>query len=192
MAFETILYGLVLAHAVIGFSQMIYHRKTIKFYWGHILACLTIYFIVIQIYYSLFWVTADTVQGPWSFFFLRILPLTLQYIITYQLFPEKVEGLDSEKFLFSRIKEILLPMVLYNMISVCKTVYYRYDEYMELGDGKFYNSSKFALFVSPALSVTVLALLMIFFFQKKRLIEAFIVFSFVMTMLLMTFGATSK
>lgn len=191
MAFETILYGLILAHAVIGFSQMIYHRKTIKFYWAHVLGCIAIFFIVIQTYYSLFWVPVETVVGPWSFFFLRIFPLTLQFIVTYQVFPEKMEGLDSEKFFFSRIKEILIPMVLYNLASVGKTIYYRWDQYMELGGGYIFNSGKFVLFVSPPLILSVLAFIMIFYFQKKRLIEAFVVFSFVVTMGYMTFGATS-
>lgn len=192
LAFETILYGLVLAHAVIGFSQMVYHRRTIKFYWAHLLSCGTVFFVVIQTYYSLFWVPIETVTGPWAFFFLRILPLTLLYIVTYQLFGEKVEGLQAEEFLFSRVKEMLIPMILYNMLSVFKTIYYRWDEYVALGDGKFYNSGKFILFVSPSLSICVLALLMIFYFRKKRIIEAFVVFSFIMTMLLMTFGATSR
>ncbi len=192
LAFETILYGLIMAHIVVGLSQMIYHRHTIKFYWGHTLGCIINFFAVILTYYSLFWVPVDTINSTWAFFFLRILPLTLMYIGVYQVFPEKMEGLDAEPYLFSRLKEILIPMVLYNLLSVFKTIYYRWDTYIELGNGNILNSGKFWLFVSPSLSLSIIAFFLIFHFQKKRWIEAFIVFSFVMTLLLMTFGATSK
>lgn len=192
LAFETILYGLIMAHSLVGFSQMIYHRKTVNFYWAHMLACLIVFFVLIVTYYSLFWVPADTIINAWTFFFLRILPLTLLYIMTYQLFPEKVEGLQSETFFYSRLKEILIPMVIYNIASVCKTIYYRWEEYLTLGNGNILLSTKFVLFVSPPLITSILAFLMIFYFQKKRLIEAFVIFSFLMTMGLMTFGASSR
>ena len=155
-------------------------------------ACLVNFFAVVVTYYSLFWVPVETVTGAWSFFFLRILPLTLMYIATYQLYPENAEGTNMETFMFKRIKEMLIPMILYNILGICKTVYYRLDEYLELGNGNILNSSKFWLFVSPSLSISVLAFLMVSFFPKKRLIEAFIVFSFLVTMALMTFGATER
>ncbi len=192
LAFETILYGLVLAHAVVGFSKMIFHRKTIKFYWCHLLGGLTAFLVVTHTYYSLFWVPVETIVNAWTFLVLRILPLTLMYISTFQLFPENPEGMQGEEFFHSRIKEILVPMVLYNMLSVGKSVYYRWDQYMMLGDGNILNSTKFWIFISPPLSICVLALLMIFKYQKKRLIEAFVVFSFIITIGLLTFGATSK
>ena len=192
LAFETILYGLILAHAVVRISQMIYYRKTIRFYWAHIVACMIVYFTVIQTYYSLFWVSVDTVTGVWSFFLLRMLPLTLHYIITFQIFPVKMEGLEAEKFFYSRIKEILIPIVLFNMLAVAKSIYYRFDQYMELGDGNLFNSVKFWTFVSPSLLLSTIAFLLIFHYQKKWYIEAFVVFSFLITLILMTFGATSK
>ena len=190
LTFETILYGLVLAHSVIGFSQMIYHRKTIQFYWVHLLACLTIFFVVVQTYYSLFWVPEETIKGPWTFFFLRILPLTLLYIATYQLFPEKPKNLKAEPFMFSRLKEMLLPTVIYNLLAVVKTIYYRWDEYVKLGDGLFFYSSKFALFVIPFLFISGVATLMIFKFPKKIFVEIFVVFLFVTTMIMMSFTPT--
>ena len=190
LAFETILYGLVLAHAVIGFSQMIYHRKTIKFYWAHTLACITIFFVVIQTYYTLFWVPYDTVKGPWTFFFLRIFPLTLLYITIYQLFPEKPKKLKAEPFMYSRVKEMLLPTVFYNLLAVTKTIYYRWDEYVALGDGLFFYSRKFALFVIPFLFISGICTLMIFKFPKKIFIEIFIVFLFLVTMAMMSFTPT--
>lgn len=190
LAFETILYGLVLAHAVIGFSQMIHYRKTIKFYWGHTLACITIFFVVVQTYYSLFWVPPETVINAWTFFFLRIFPLTILYIATFQLFPKKMKNLDAESYLYGHLKELLLPMVVYNLASAAKSIYYRWDEYLALGNGNIMNSDKFIFHLTPPLVLSGLAMLMIFYFQRKRLIEAFILFTFFAAMGYMTFGVT--
>lgn len=177
LAFETILYGLILAHLVVGFSKMVYHRKTINFYWAHTLACITNFFVIIQTYYSLYWVPDETITGPWSFFFLRIMPLTLQYIIVYQIIPEKVEGLQAETFIYSRLKEILIPMVVFNLMAAVKTIYYRWDEYLDIGGDVIYGSLKFWTFVLPFVFVSSVALFLIFRYPKKRWIEAFLIFT---------------
>ncbi len=192
LAFETILYGLVLAHAIVAFSQMLYHRTTIRFYWAHMLAGISIFFITVFTYYSLYWVPHETVTGAWSFFYLRVLPLSLLYLITYQVFPEKMKGMDLQVFFYSRLKEILIPMVIFNFNAATKSIYYRWDEYLELGNGNVLNSSKFFAHVTPMLVTATIALLLIFYFHRKRLIEAFVIFVFIYAMGLMTFGVTSR
>ncbi|MDW3193761.1 MAG: hypothetical protein R8G66_15425 [Cytophagales bacterium] len=192
MAFETILYGLVLAHCVEGFGKMIFHRKTIQFYWAHVLAFVTIFIVVIQTYYTLFWVPAETVTSAWSFLVLRILPLTLLSVATYQIIPEKYKRLKSEKFFYKRLKEILIPTILFNILAVAKTVYYRWDQYLELGNGNIMGSLKFWQFVTPSMLISGFAFFMVFFYQKKRLVEAFVIFMFIMSLGFMTFAPTSK
>ncbi len=192
LAFETILYGLVLAHTVEGFSKMIHHRRTIEFYWAHTMAIITIFLVVVQTYYTIYWVPADTVTSAWSFLFLRIMPLTLLFIMTYQIVPEKYKGLKSEKFFYKRLKEILLPMILFNLLAVIKSVYYRWDQYLELGNGNVMGSAKFWMLVTPSLLLSGIAFGMVFYYQKKRLIEAFMVFTFIMSLVYMTFAPTSK
>lgn len=192
LAFETILYGLVLAHIVMGFSKMIYHRKTIRFYWGHVLACIAVFFVVIQTYYSLFWVPDDTVINTWTFFFLRILPLTLLYIMVYQIIPEDVEGLEAEPFLFQRLKEVLIPMTIFNLLTVVKTIYYRWDQYLEWGDGVLYASHQFLLYVVPFLCISAFTIFLTFNPHLKRTIEGFIIFIFLVAMAMMTIAPTSR
>lgn len=192
MAFETILYGLVLAHCVEGFGKMIFHRKTIQFYWAHVLAFVTIFIVVIQTYYTLFWVPAETVTSAWSFLVLRILPLTLLSVATYQIIPERYKRLKSEKFFYKRLKEILIPTILFNILAVAKTVYYRWDQYLELGNGNIMGSLKFWQFVTPSMLISGFAFFMVFFYQKKRLVEAFVIFMFIMSLGFMTFAPTSK
>lgn len=192
LAFETILYGLVLAHTVEGFGKMIYHRKTIQFYWAHVLSFVTIFIVVIQTYYALFWVPAETITSAFSFLILRILPLTLLSIATYQIIPEKYENLESEQFFYLRLKEILLPAILFNILAIGKSIYYRWDQYLELGNGNIMGSMQFWKLVSPSMVISGFALFMIFYYQKKRLVEAFVIFMFLMALLYMFFQPTSK
>jgi len=107
---------------------MIYHRKTIEFYWAHVWAFVTIFLGLVQTYYSLFWVPTETITSAWTFL---ILPFTLLSVVKYQIIPENYKKRKSEKFFFMRLKEILYPVILFNNMAIAKFVYYRWDQYLE-------------------------------------------------------------
>ena len=189
--FESIVYGLAFAHVLIGISQMIYHRRTIKFYWLHNLAVVFFFLAITQTYYSLQWVSADTINSTFQFIVLRVLPLSLLFIIAYQAFPEKMEGTDFEDFIHLREKEVFLPMVAFNLMTVVKTIHYRYDQYLELGNGSIFGSLFFYKNTIPSIIIAGVALLIIFKGNRKW-VQGFVVCAFIYMVILVFVAPTSK
>lgn len=178
--FESILYGLAVAHVLVGISDMIQHRKSIKLYWGHIIGIAIIILAIVQNYYRLFYFTEEYTNTAWLFFFFRVVPLSLLFIITYQVFPKKTKGTDFEEFVHSHEKEILVPIVLFNLIGVFKTAWFRLEEFKALSDGgNVWFSYQLWLYLMPLLFFTSLPLIIIFYYRKKIAIQVLIILSLI-------------
>ncbi len=175
--FESIVYGLAFAHVLVGISGMIYHRRTIKFYWLHNLTVAFFFLAITHTYYSLQWVSADTINSTFEFIVLRVLPLSLLFLIAYQAFPEKMEGTDFEEFLHLREKEMLLPMVAFNLLTIVKSIHYRYNQYLDLGNGSLFGSLFFYKNTVPSIVIAGGALYIVLK-GNKRWIQGFVVFAF--------------
>ncbi len=124
--FETLLYGLAIAHILIGLSKMLDHRKTIRFYWLHLLMVLTILMTISHRYFIAFEAPSfAAIHYAYEFLLLIFLPLTCLFFITYQLIPNKVEGVDFKEFLWER-STILLSL---NVVFLILLVYRNFIEF---------------------------------------------------------------
>ena len=190
--FEAILYGLAVAHVLVGINDMVHHRKTIKLYWVHIVAIGIIMLAIVQNYYRLFWFGAELTDTAWLFFFFRVIPLSILFIMTYQLFPKKTKGTDFDEFLHAHEKELLVPMVLFNVMAFIKTTYFRLDDFRALSQsGIVIMSWQFWLYLMPFIVFTGLTLAIIFYLRKRWAIQLLTVLAliyFVVALTLSTEG----
>jgi hypothetical protein len=101
--FETILYSLALAHFLIGGSKMLEHRKKIRFYWVHTLASLTIFLMIVHRYFIAFDTPAFTlIKYAHEFLLVIVVPLSLIFVVSYLLIPNKIKNVDFKDFFWAR------------------------------------------------------------------------------------------
>ena len=107
--FETLLYSLAIAHILIGLSKMLDHKKTIRFYWLHLLTVLTVLLVILHRYFIAFESPVfASIEYTYEFLLLIFLPLTCLFFISYQIIPGKVRKVDFKQFYWDRINILLL------------------------------------------------------------------------------------
>lgn len=107
VAFESILYGLLVSKVLVSANHLLYHRRTVRFYWPHTLLLVALFIGVIQRFNARFFSPDfETVTYTYQLIFHLVIPMSLFYALFHQLFPEKSAGADLKEHLFSNIKLI--------------------------------------------------------------------------------------
>jgi len=171
--FESLLYGLALAHILVSISRMVAHRKSIKLYWVHLALLIAGILVLPQRYFAGFHAEEyQHVNSAAAFFFLLMMPMGLYFIIAYQIFPEKIEGTDFKEFFWDKHKEIIVVFVLFAVFVMVRNI--MKDQY-SISDGEmtqdgYFQSARFLTFVLAISVLSGLGVLGIVL-KKKSLIK---------------------
>lgn len=179
--FESLLYGLALAHILVVCSKMIAHRKTIKFYWAHILLVFAGVFVLSQRYYAGFESNSEYlhVGSAWEFLLLLLLPMGLFFILAYQIFPEKIEGANLKEFFYEKYKEFVSVFISFAILVAARNIVT--DRYA-MADGLiesegYYQSKRFLTYF-----VTIMLLAVMgggaLFTNKRWILKALVIIAF--------------
>lgn len=102
LAFESILYGLLVTKFLDGWNTLLVHRKEIKFYWPHTLLSISLFLGTVGRFKSRFYSPDFDSIGPgWVVLSNIFLPIALIYFTLYQLFPPESKGVDLKEHLES-------------------------------------------------------------------------------------------
>ena len=114
--FDSILYGIIIARILVGMSNMIIYRRSIKFYWAHLLLVILGFLIAVENYFSHFRQQYfEYISNAWMFFILLVVPLSLLFVIVYLSFPKKFKNTDFKEFIVVRQKELLIVMLAFSI-----------------------------------------------------------------------------
>lgn len=117
--FETLLYGLAIAHILIGLSKMMDHIRTIRFYWLHLLTVITVLMMIVHRYFIAFNSPSfAAIQYAYEFLLLIFLPLSCIFFLTYQIIPSKVKGVNFMEFFWSRSTIILALFIVLQLLLI--------------------------------------------------------------------------
>jgi hypothetical protein len=110
--FETLLFGLAIAHLMIGVGKMIDHQETIKTYWMHSLTVISLFLIVVQAYFINYQHPLyEMLEFNYQFLLMSVFPIGAVFMCSYQLFPEKISGTDFEDFFWKKARIVIFFMV---------------------------------------------------------------------------------
>lgn len=181
VVFESLLYGLALAHILVSISEMIANRKSIKLYWPH-LALLTSGILVLpQRYYAGFKSTTyEMISSSWEFFFILLMPMSLYFIVAYLLFPSNIKGTDFKHFWWTNYKEIVTVFVALSIAIANRNLYSDFPEYEDWSE--YAQDSRFLIFVCSILFMGTLGILAVL--SNRKWIVKFLV---IVTLVYMTF-----
>lgn len=178
--FESLLYGLALAHILVVCSKMIANRKTIKFYWAHFLLVSAGLFVIAQRYYAGYdAVEYAHVGSAVEFLFLIMLPMALFFVLAYQIFPEKIEGANLKEFFYEKSKEFIAVFISFAIVVAIRNII---TDMYQINDGLieregYYSSGRFLTFF---VTIMVLAILGggALFTNKKWILKMLIIIAF--------------
>ncbi len=180
--FETLLYGLAIAHILIGVSKMTDHRRTIRFYWLHGLTVLTLLLTILHRYFIAFNAPSfKSIHYAYEFLFLLFLPLSTLFFSAYHIIPSKVKNTDFKEFFWSRSTILLTLFLVFLVLLVIRN----YIEFSILFDGQI----PLSFMIRGVYSILVFTLfgLVAVLLKKRGLITAIIISLFLfITFLLST------
>lgn len=125
--FESILYALVMGHLLLGVGRTISIIERVQLSWVHILIVTQILLTLCLGYYYSFFIqdlyvkTAET--SKWLWFFTRILPVGVLYLLSVQLFPEYFANrVDYQDLIRSRARRILALFTVFMVTGLIRLV----------------------------------------------------------------------
>lgn len=157
--FESLLYGLALAHILVSFSKMIMHRRSIKLYWVHLTFVFAGILGLAQRYYSGYHGPEyEHVNSPWTFFLLIMLPMAVYFVLAYQFFPETIKDTNFKTFFWSKYQEIVLVFISFSIVIVARNIFI--DIYSirngSLDRATYFSSPEFLVFAGAILFLAIM------------------------------------
>lgn len=117
LAFESILYGLIVSRILIQWNRMIQERGNYKLYWAHLILTIEIFLFIVYVYLMNF--SEDhysDMNEPLYFLIYLVVPPALFTFSSYQMFPKKITNTDYKDFLFKNSIIIILPLLAFGVI----------------------------------------------------------------------------
>ena len=162
LAFESILYGLIVSRILISWNKMLQEKESFKHYWAHYILTFSIFLFIVFIY--IYNAITDQFAGieHWMPFLTHaVLPPAIFTFISYQMFPKKLNGVNLKQFVMDNRWKIFLPAFAFG-------VYYSF--YMLHREGL--SSTIYIAFIFLTLGISAIAS------KKSWLIETTIMFLF--------------
>ena len=112
LAFESLLYGLLISKFLDTWNTVISNRDKNKFFWPHTVLSFTILLYIVSRFKNRFYSSDFACLGTgWEVVFDILIPLSILYFVLGQLFPSKLSGVDFRQHLKSnRIFHLGLPI----------------------------------------------------------------------------------
>lgn len=169
LAFESILYGLIITKIIDQWNRIIQRRKEYKHYWPFYLFTVTVFLLIVFVYLANFDLVRyeNQMDSYYGFLLFGVLPPTCFAFLSFQMFPHDQDK-DLKHFLFTNRKLILLPSSVYFTFFTTE---------IAIRNG-------FGIEIALAAGI-VLMTIMTMFVRKYRFLEAYVVLSFALTVFLM-------
>lgn len=119
LAFESILYGLIVSRILVKWSEMA-KDKPKSIYWGYILLTVNVFLLIVNI----FWANRlpehyEAVTNPLMFLLVVVVPPSLFTFMTYQMFPDEYSKTNLKEYLIIHRKKIFIPWTTFLVFQVC-------------------------------------------------------------------------
>ena len=119
LAFESILYGLIISRILIKWSEMFREEDSKTYHWAYLLLTLNVFFLIIY----MFWVNRNPehyagINGPFDFFLTVVLPPSIFTFVTFQMFPSTFSGIVQKEYLLNNRRSIFIPWAFYLSYNV--------------------------------------------------------------------------
>lgn len=114
LAFESILYGLIISKILIKWAEMIKDKEVKSYHWAYILLTINIFCLIVYF----FWVNREpehyeNIEGPFMFLLHVVIPPSIFTFMTFQMFPNEFSGMIQKDYLIKYRKNIFIPWVVY-------------------------------------------------------------------------------
>lgn len=121
----SIILGLGITQILSSFSDLLYHRKKVKFYWPHGIWILFVLFLHIQDWFVTYQIKDKAAWSLPELLFILLYPITL-FIAAKMLLPtnEDEERFDMKVFYFSQFPMILLLICISILLSILFNLFF--------------------------------------------------------------------
>lgn len=118
LAFEAILYGLIVSRILVKWSQMA-NEKLSSIYWGYTLLTVNLFLLIVNV----FWANQqpqhyEGVDTPLMFLLIVVIPPSLFTFMTYQMFPQIFIGTNIRDYLIEHRNKIFIPWAIYLILQL--------------------------------------------------------------------------
>jgi uncharacterized membrane protein YhdT len=116
LAFESILYGLIVSRILVKWNYMIQDDPPKRQYWAFWLFTVTVFLLIIYVY-AVNGMNMDRhyqlMDSPKSFLFYAVLPPALFTFIVYQMFPREFKDVDLKEYILHYRARVIIPLIIY-------------------------------------------------------------------------------
>jgi hypothetical protein len=121
----SIILGLGITQILSSFSDLLYHRKKVKFYWPHSIWILFVLFLHIQDWFVTYQIKGKAAWSLPELFFILLYPITL-FIAAKMLLPtnDDEERFDMKLFYFSQFPMISLLISISILLSILFNMFF--------------------------------------------------------------------
>lgn len=114
LAFESILYGLIISKILIKWAEMIKAKGVKSYHWAYILLTINVFCLIVYI----FWVNREpehyeNIAGPLMFLIHVVVPPSIFTFMTFQMFPNEFSEMIQKDYLIKYRRNIFIPWVVY-------------------------------------------------------------------------------
>ena len=118
LAFESILYGLIISRILIKWSEMA-NVKTTAVYWGYIILTINVFLLIVNVYWANRGaVHYEDVTNPLMFLLVVVVPPSLFTFMTYQMFPNEHNRKNLKEYLIEHRKKIFIPWTVFLVYEI--------------------------------------------------------------------------
>jgi hypothetical protein len=118
LAFESILYGLIISRILIKWSEMA-NVKATAIYWEYIILTVNVFLLIVNVYWANRYPGHyDDVTNPLMFLLVIVVPPSLFTFMTYQMFPNEHSNRNLREYLVDHRKKIFIPWTLFMIYEI--------------------------------------------------------------------------
>lgn len=118
LAFESILYGLIVSRILVKWSEMAKGEPK-SIYWGYVMLTVNVFLLIVNI----FWANKspehyEAVTNPLMFLLVVVVPPSLFTFMTYQMFPDEHSKTNLKEYLVAHRQKIFIPWVAFMAFEI--------------------------------------------------------------------------
>ena len=118
LAFESILYGLIISRILIKWSEMT-NIKTTAIYWEYIILTINVFLLIVNVYWAnIYPEHYEEVTNPLMFLLVVVIPPSLFTFMTYQMFPSEHNSKNLKEYLIEHRKKIFIPWTTFMVYEI--------------------------------------------------------------------------
>ena len=165
LAFESILYGLMVSRIIVQWNKILQNSKQYQHYWAFYMPTITVFLLIVYVY-SQNWNPEryELMKRILNFLLLGVIPPTIFSFISYQLFPH-AGNVNLKTFLMESRRKVLAPMIIF----------------FSFFTGYIFIINGWTMEVILGMFLLLLAIA-VFFYRKYWVLEVFTVSLFVFTL----------